>query len=556
MNAYTSGTCTYDMTALSQKVAGVVEITGYTSVTVVTGTVTETLGGTDAVTTWNEGSFSDDNGYPQALAFYNERLALAGTDQEPQTIWLSQTDDWDNFLTGSLATDALRYTLASDVINEIQWLNPQKALLIGTLGAEWSLSATGSDEPLASDNFSASRHSTYGSDLQQAMSVNNLAFFVQRQGKKIRQLQYEWASDNYVAPDLTILAEHLAADGIKQLALQRSPYTILWAVTDAGDLLSLTFEEFEEVLGWAVHTFEGDVESVAVIPGSGEDEIWLSVERTVNSNTARYIEQVQPFTWDTQRDAFFVDSGLSYDGGAAVTVTNITRADPAVVSATAHGFTDGDNIRFADIAGMTDVNDAVFSVGSISTNSFELRDYADTTDIDSTGFSIFTGSGSVEVVENVFTGLTHLAYETVDAAGDGGYAGSYTVTAAGVITLDDYYNTVHIGLPYTCLIKPQALEFPASGGRLQGMTKRIIALTARFFDTLGCDIGPSYTDYESLVFRDSEDALEAAPPLYTGDKRILFSGPWTRGGDICVQQRRPLPFTLLSLPRIEFEVNQ
>jgi len=148
MNAYTSGTCTYDLTALSQKVAGVAEITAYTNVTTVTATVTETLGGTSAVTTWNEGSFSADNGYPQALAFFHERLALAGTDQEPQTIWLSVTDDWDNFLTGDLATDSLSFTLASDVINEIQWLNPQKALLIGTLGAEWTLSATGADQAL------------------------------------------------------------------------------------------------------------------------------------------------------------------------------------------------------------------------------------------------------------------------------------------------------------------------------------------------------------------------------------------------------------------------
>lgn len=556
MTSYTSGTCTYDLTALSHKIDGVVSLTVFTSTTVVTGTVDETLGGTSAVTTWAEGSFSDDNGYPGALAFYDERLALAGTDSEPQAVWLSATDDWPNFMTGTLATDSLRYDIASDQVNKITWLSPQRALLIGTVGSEWKLSASNPDEPLGIGNFSAKRQSTYGSDTQMPLAVNNKVFFVQRQARKIRQLAYEWASDNYIAPDITILAEHLTNPGIAQMALQKAPYTILWVVTDDGDLLSLTFEEFEEVIGWAIHVFDGDVESVAAIPGSGEDEVWVAVERTIQSSTVRYVEQMQPFDWGSaQRDAFFVDSGLSFDGGAAVMVTNITRADPAIVYATAHGFSDGDNIRLSNISGMDDVNDTVFSVGTVSTNTFELRDYADTVDINSVGFSTFWGMGSVEVVENSFTGATHLALETVVAAGDGGNAGGGTMAAAGTITLDAYYNTVHIGLPITSLLKPQRLEFTSSAGQLQGMYKRITAVTARFHETLGCSIGPSYTEFRDIVFRDSGDALEAATPLYSGDKRILFPGNWGTDGDICIQQALPLPFTVLSLPRIEFVVN-
>ncbi len=557
MSSFTSGTCTYDLTELSYTVDGVVTITDYNDVNMVTATVDDALGGTDAVTAWAEGSFSADNGYPGAVAFYDERLALAGTDEESQVVWMSQTNDWENFQTGFLATDSLRYEIASDKVNKIRWLSPQRALLIGTVGSEWKLSAASADASLGIDNFDAKRQSTYGSDSQMPLAVGNKVFFVPRQAKKIRQLSYEWAQDNYIAPDVTLLSEHLTKSGVKQIALQKTPYTILWVVNNDGDLLSLTFEEFEEVIGWSVHTFDGDVESVAVIPGDGEDEVWLSVERVIDSNTVRYVEQMQTFDWGDRRDAFFVDCGLSFDGGAAVTVSGITLADPAVVTTSGvHGFSDGDNIRFSDITGMTDANDRVYSVGTLpTTSSFQLRDYADTMDINSVNFTAMTGTGSVEVVENSFTDANHLALKSVVACGDGGDAGSGTISATGTITLDDSYNTAHIGLSIESKLKHQRLEFTSTGCQLQGMTKRITAVTTRFYDTLGCSIGPSYTKYTEIVFRESEDLLDAPTPLYTGDKRVLFTGSWGTDGDICIQQSLPLPFTVLSLPRIEFVAN-
>jgi len=52
------------------------------------------------------------------------------------------------------------------------------------------------------------------------------------------------------------------------------------------------------------------VESVAVIPAADgkSDELWISVKRTVDGSTVRYIEYLDP--------TIFVDSGLSYSGSA------------------------------------------------------------------------------------------------------------------------------------------------------------------------------------------------------------------------------------------------
>jgi hypothetical protein len=157
-------------------------------------------------------------------------------------------------------------------------------------------------------------------------------------------------------------------------------------------------------------------------------------------------------------------------------------------------------------------------------------------------------------VENAFSGLDHLEDETVAAAADGGYAGSYTVDANSV-TLDDYYNRVHIGLPYTARLMPMKLEFAATAGGLQGLTKRVTAATLRLYDTLGGDLGPSWSKYDSAVFRDGDDDLEEVSPFFTGDKRMLFRGGWDTSGDICIRHEEPLPFTLISLI-VEYEANE
>ncbi|NIR25978.1 MAG: hypothetical protein GWN77_03280, partial [Gammaproteobacteria bacterium] len=457
MDAYTSGTCTYNLIAPSAEINGIFEVTSVDSTTQVTATVETDLGGTGAVDEWAEGAWSEYRGYPGSVAFYDERLTFAATPAEPQTIWMSVTDDWHNFLAGGDATDALTFTIASDQVNKIQWLSPHTELVFGTTGAEWTLG--GGNDAINQTNASAKRQSTYGSDLIQCAAINNTIYFVERQGKVLRKQQYSFEADGWVSKDITLLSEHLLESGIKEMAFQRAPYTILWVVNFDGDLLSLTIEDTEQVLGWAKHTFDGIVESVARIPGDGEDEIWLVVQRTIDGTMYRYVEQIQPFDWGSDdKDIYFVECGKSYTGDGPFTVTNITQADPMVVTATNHTLSDGDQFRISSVSGMTEVNDNVYSVSTVTGSSFEVRDSTDALDVNSVDFTAYTSGGSVIQVENTFTGLDHIEAETYVATGDAGYAGTGTI-ASGAATLDDFYNTVHIGLPYTSKVQPMRLEF-------------------------------------------------------------------------------------------------
>ena len=543
----TSGTIKYSLIAHTIDVHGVVEITARTDLDTVTATVMYKLGGTGATKYWAQGAFSNNQGFPGSVAFYEERICYAGTTKQPQTLFFSQTDDWDNFLAGSNDTDAITLTIASDMVNAIRWMIPQTKLLIGTTGSEWTMSAMSGDETFTPTNVSAKRQSSFGSANIRAIMLNHRAVYVQRQLQKIRKMEYSFELDNWISPDLTILSEHITGDGVIQIAMQRNPYPILWAVREDGVLLSLTLEESQQIVGWARHVFKGKVESVAVLPGAKEDEVWIAVRRVIDTNIIRHVERIQPFDWGTdQEDAFFVNSGLTFVGTIRK-VSGITKYDPATVSTTvAHGFSDGDQVRFSGIVGMTELNNRVYTVDDAAPTIFSLDDADGVGNIDSTGFTTYVSGGTVQIVENTFTTLSHLDTETVALIGDGGYLGTDTV-ASNTITLDDYYNTVHIGVPYTAKLQPMKLEVSTNPGTLFGRVRRLHKIDIRFHKTGACDIGPSWDSYDSIVFRDADDPLETATPLYTGLKTVEYAGDFESDTSLCIQSRFPTAFTVLAL---------
>lgn len=551
MTTITAGTMTYNLISRSFDNDGVAKITAVASTTSATATVQNLIGDTTATKYWSEGAWSLDEGYPSTGTLYEERAVYAATTNSPQTIWLSQSDDWDNFLAGTDDSDALKYTIASDQVNAIRWIASQNVLLIGTTGGEWKMSADSANESLTPNNKTIRKQSSFGSAYIKPVSTDNVVLYIQRQSRKVREMAYSYEIDGWVSPDLSVLAEHITQNGIDQTAYQKTPDPILWCVVD-GDLAALTYNREHEVVAWHLHTFDGDVESVAVIPGSTEDEVWILISREIEGSTVRYIEQFQPRYVAAQEDMFFVDSGLSFDGGAAVTVTSFSQAIPASVTAAGHGFSDGDQVRFSSLSGMTEANNKVFTVDDATTNTFTLNDKTDSVNIDSTGFTAYISGGTVQQVENAFTGLDHLEDELVSIVVDGGYYGTATV-ASGIVTLADYYNTVHIGLGYTSKLLPMRIAVP--GQNISSRTKRITKVTLRFFETSACKVGSSWTDYDNVVFRDADDPLESSTPLFTGEKDLEFEGDYETAGNIYLQSDLSVPCTILFIEP-EFEVGR
>ncbi len=324
---------------------GVVKITAITDSTTATGTVLATLASTDATHKWCEGAWSNYRGWPGTVAFFEDRLMFGGNTAQPDTIWGSVSSEYEDFSAGADDSDAVIFTLSSRQVNKIEWLVGKDKLLIGTSGAEWTI-AGGTDEPLTPSNVIAKQHSTYGSANLQANLANESILFFQRGSEKMRELAYNWELDSYVAPDMTILANFVTDTGITDTAFQRTPNSILWTTRTDGELPIFSYERAENITAWsrmitqtnlAGTLTDSDIESVAVINGSPEDEVWVIVKRTIQTLPVRYIEQFQPRDFGDSEDAIFVDSCVTYDSTASSAMTGLDHLTGQTVYVLADG---------------------------------------------------------------------------------------------------------------------------------------------------------------------------------------------------------------------------
>ena len=545
-------------------------ITSITSTTIAVAHVKKDFEATPtAKTTFSLGAWSGTTGYPQVASFFEQRLYVAATTDQSQTLWGSQTADFENHtpddFSGTVeADDALNYTLSADDVNAIRWLSAGgDTLVIGTAGGQWVPTASG--VVITPLDITIKPQTTKKAAQVQPMRVDGTVLFAQKGLRKIREFVFSFEVDSYVSPNVTRTSQHVTFGGVIEMDYQEEPDSIIWMVRNDGQLLSMTYRRDEDVVGWGRHkiggTFQGGhsvVESVAVIPGangSGQtqdstqrDEVWLIVKRTINGSTVRYVEFFERDfeTGHAIEDAYYVDSMLTLD--TPLTITGATAASPVVITATAHGFSDADEVRITDVLGMTELNTNTYKVANKAANTFELTSPDDDTDIDGTAFTAYISGGNANKKVTAITGLTHLEAETVKALGDGAIATDKTV-ASGAITLEasDKSSVAQIGLGYTHKLETLKISAGNPAGTPLGKLKRIYGVVFDLLNARTLSFGRDSDNTESIDFRTVTDPMDAAAPLFTGEHFVTFPGQWTKDARIYIESDDPSPFTLLAI---------
>lgn len=331
------------------------KITAFTSSTQVTVDLIKAVGATTATASWRLGLWSATTGYPACVTFHEDRLGWAGSTAAPQRLDFSrsgqyetmQPSDYDTSATVA-ADHALAFTLNSEDVQNIKWMqSDDQGLLIGTVAGEWIVRPSSLNEALTPTNVKAVQMSAHGStDNIRAVRCGKSSLFVQRAGRKARELAFVYVDNAYRAPDMTVLSQHVTLGGLKEIAYQQEPQSLLWGVRNDGVVTGFTYERDQNVLGWHRHTLGGTatvVESVASIPSADgtRDEVWFVVKRTIGGVTRRYVEYMTKI-WergDEQDDAFYVDCGLTYDGAAVSTIGGLWHMVGETVTILADGAT-------------------------------------------------------------------------------------------------------------------------------------------------------------------------------------------------------------------------
>lgn len=280
--------------------------------------------------------------YPRCATFVEQRLAFASSINEPQAVWMSQSANYENFgySSPSKASDAVTFRIRARQVNEIRSMLPLRGLMLLTSGAEWIVSGGSQSDAITPSSVKVDPQSYRGAATVQPIVVGSTVLFAQDRGGVVRDFSYEFAADAFTGKDLTILARHLFENrNIKAWAYAQAPYSIVWVVLDDGSLVSLTYMKEHEVWAWTHHDSGADAifEDVAVIAEGNEDVPYFIVNRVIDGVARRYIERMHSRVMDTVEDAFFVDSGLSYEGPAASTLSGLGHLEGQAVVALANG---------------------------------------------------------------------------------------------------------------------------------------------------------------------------------------------------------------------------
>lgn len=314
-------------------------------------TIIEPLASTDATTDWALEAWGDWCGYPRAVTFHEQRLWFGGTEFQPTTFWGSKTNDFQNFRRGAFDSDGLAFTLAATEGSAIQSMLSHDALLLFTQTEEWT-GSTSENTAITPSNIFVRRQSRIGSAYRQAFIALNNILFLSKGRRKLREFTYSTQGAQGETMDLTLLAEHITAGKIKGMAYQQQPDPVVWCWTETGELLSMTYEAEQSVIGWAKHPTAGFVESIAVIYGESDtaDEVYLTTRREINGTTRRFIEILDPEALEKleenrQTEMIYLDAAkLQTFDPPDSTITGLDHLTGATVAIMADGYRVPDQI--------------------------------------------------------------------------------------------------------------------------------------------------------------------------------------------------------------------
>lgn len=331
-------------------------ITGVSSATVVTGRMYGyALPDTNKILRWRLGAWRSGS-WPAKVSFYKGRRVFARSPNEINTINFTKTADFYDFGVSQplVDDDGIRLKLLSGQVNAITWLAEAEKLVIGTGANIRILGQANANQGFGASNFDQKQQTSNGAKEVKPIAVGSVLLYADYYGKIIREFVYDLNQDSFVGPDVSILSDHLLAAGIVDMAYQTVPDSIVWIVMADGGLVAMTYERDQKIVALARVTVGGgdngttaSVEAVCSVPGSGRNEVWIVVKRTIGGVTKRYIETLAPeFEYMATVDGVFLDSSLTYSGSATGTVYGLNH----LVGQTVYALADGLVVRGLTVA--------------------------------------------------------------------------------------------------------------------------------------------------------------------------------------------------------------
>ena len=265
--------------------------------------------------------------YPRTLCFFQDRLVFGGTDANPKKIFMSRTGDPLNFQLGVNDDDAVSTTVSGSDLEEIRWMSPREALIVGTSRREYSLrgSTSAAVTPTSIKASKPNGEGSYTSEDVECADTEGGVTCVRGGGNEL--LNYRYSSDTYtyVPTVMNPLCKELfeAEGGVADFAVLTRPETVVWVLFKSGRLMSARLTE-DVKNGWTATDFSSvkvgenataRCEGIFVCRERERDVIGFVLRTTeggeeceaafFNSDAVRYSEE------DAQTKREFAESGCA-----------------------------------------------------------------------------------------------------------------------------------------------------------------------------------------------------------------------------------------------------
>lgn len=499
-----------------------------------------------------DNEFTSASNYPGAVSYFEQRRCFAGTINEPQKIWMTKSGTESNLSYGLPIRDddRIEFRVAAREANTIRHIVPLTQLLLLTGSAEWRVSSLNSDE-ITPNTISVRPQSYIGASNVQPVIINNALIYCGARGGHVRELGYNWQANGFITNDMSIRSAHLFDNfEIVDMAFAKAPIQMVWFVSTSGQLLGLTYVPEQQIGAWHKHETDGVFESCTVVAEGNEDRLYVVVRRVVNGNTVRYIERLASRHFSSIENAFFVDSGATYDGtnttATTVTVSGGTTWGPAdvlTITASSPIFTYPGTSDVGDAIVLTDAAGNKYRLTIRSTTSTTVA----TARVDNTLPVALrnTATSLYSFARNTISGLTWLEGKTVSILADGAVQPQKVVTS-GTITIDRASSIIHIGLPIEADLQSLPLAMGIDNGMGQGRYKNVNKAWLRVFQSSGIFIGPDADNLVEAKQRTTEP-YGTPPELKTQEIQIMLTPSWLDSGQVYIRQSDPLPLTIVGM---------
>lgn len=330
------GSVNVDLSFLPHVSYGVVEIKEFVDSKHVKVNVLNGVVENEATSKFRFGQWGKGLGYPRVCTFYQDRFILASSFQYPNYIWFSRTGDYSNFgveKVGGTITDDSAITLP--VINrkmyDIRHLIPANDLLILTSGNEWIIDGSKTITPT---NCNLRTQTQRGASECEPQYIGNRCVYVQARGCVVRDLGYSYESDNYTGADLTLFVKHLTKyRNFITSAYAQDPDSIVYYVTDDGNIDCLTYIPEQKVYAWSHFTTKGKYKYAESVAEGEQDSLYVIVERDFKSGTVMCIERFEPM-YSADNNNVYMDCYIrqtSTENISTITVPHLIGEDVQIV---------------------------------------------------------------------------------------------------------------------------------------------------------------------------------------------------------------------------------